>query len=89
MDLYAYVLKEEDLISKYIKDCYGEVPRNRGVRFMKVETKMETPECEEERIFNAYVGTDTVYIHTRCGDCGVGYDAESSNYISCGAKVWV
>ena len=88
MDLYAYMIKEEDLINKYIEDNYGKVPRNRGVRFMKVETKVENPECEEEQIFNKYVGTDTIYIHTRCGNCGSGYRSKYSNYVAYGAKEW-
>lgn len=95
MDLYAHQLKEEEKIEKYIKENYGEVPRNRGIRFMKVET----PYSEElikkypstkyiAKMFNKYVGQDVIYIHTRCGNCGLGYKNPRSNYISCGAKKW-
>ena len=90
MDLYAYMLKGEELIDKYIKENYGEIPRCRGVRFMKTENIWENDVDAQEEIdmHNKYVGTDTIYIHTRCGDCGMGYDEEDSNYVYCGAKKW-
>lgn len=88
MDLYAHILNREEKINKYINYNYGEVPRIRGVRFMLVEQKVKSPESDEEYVFNRYVGTDTIYIHTRCGDCRMGYDDEDSNYVSCGAKDW-
>lgn len=88
MDLYAYSISCEANVTKYIEKHYGETPRLRGVRFMKVAQKIEDPSCEEDIVYNKYVGTDTIYIHTRCGDCGLGYDDEDSNYVSCGAKEW-
>lgn len=88
MDLYAHQLKEEEKIEKYIKENYGEVPRNRGIRFMKVETKCDDTNWGQGKVFNKYVGEDVIYIHTRCGDCGLGYINPMSNYISCGAKKW-
>lgn len=106
MDLIAYSNKQIEEVNNYIKKYYGEVPRCRGIRFMKLEEKVETKpnidvidlfEVEENEkydyseainMFNKYVGQDVIYIHTRCGDCGLGYDNECSNYISCGAKDW-
>lgn len=87
MDLYAFALTKEDLINKYIEENYGEVPRLRGVRFMKDAVEWAGT-GDETLMFNKYVGTDTIYIHTRCGDCRMGYDDESSNYVYCGAKEW-
>lgn len=90
MDLYAHCMKDEEFISKYINENYGEIPRYRGVRFMKTESlwKGNVNSQEEVYIHNKYVGTDTIYIHTRCGDCEKGYDDEDSNYVYCGAKNW-
>jgi hypothetical protein len=41
MDLYAYIQKDEELINKYIDEHYDgqNIPRYRGVRFMKTERK--------------------------------------------------
>lgn len=88
MDLYAFVLMRDERVSEYIQDHYGEVPRIRGVRFMKVEQRLDDANCDEEDMFNRYVGQDVIYIHTRCGDCGTGYEDEDSNYIYCGGKEW-
>jgi hypothetical protein len=88
MDIYAYSISCEVNVTKYIEKHYGEIPRLRGVRFMKIAQKIEEPSCEEDIVYNKYVGTDTIYIHTRRGDCGLGYDDEDSNYVSCGAKEW-
>lgn len=44
----------------------SEPPRLRGLRLMKIEDKIEQTSPQYE-IFNKYVGTDTLYIHTRCG----------------------
>ena len=87
MDLQGYALSHDEMINNYIKENYGEVPRLRGVRFMKVEEKWDT-DYAEDKLHDKYVGTDTIYIHTRCGDCGRGYDDEDSNYVYCGAKKW-
>ena len=43
---------------------------------------------EQTHLYNSFVGQDVIYIHTRCGDCGMGYDNEESNYVYCGAKDW-
>lgn len=112
MDLIAYkILNSDDEISKMIKDYvlknYGDVPRCRGVRLMKIETPVEEGDhavvdvndilgspidnsyyTGQNYLFNKYAGQDVIYIHTRCGDCGMGYDDEDSNYVSCGAKDW-
>lgn len=107
MDLIAYSNHQcNDLISNYIKKHYGDVPRIRGVRFMKLEDKAtdkfrkdvtdifgdedeESVDYSKEiEMFNKYAGQDVIYIHTRCGDCDLGYDDKNSNYISCGAKKW-
>ena len=87
MDLYAYTLKSEELIEKYISKHYGEIPRYRGVRFMKVEQKSKKT-GEQFDIFNKYVGTDTIYIHTRCGGCGLKYADEYCNYRYFKADEW-
>lgn len=105
MDLIAYQNRDIDLVKKYIKKNYGNVPRNRGIRFMKLEEKVtdkpnvdvtDSFEANDNSVnysegiemFNKYVGKDVIYIHTRCGNCGLDYDDEESNYVSCGAKVW-
>ena len=109
MDLIAYKNVQDDKFTKYIEKYYGEIPRCRGYRLMKLEEKCgdEKPNIdvtdlfplnddekngcdfnEETDLFNKYVGQDVIYIHTRCGDCGFGYDSEDSNYIYCGAKDW-
>lgn len=106
MDLIAYNEMQLEKVNNYIKKHYGDVPRNRGVRFMKLESKVEdkpnidvsdmfgteeSKNCGYKEIidmFNKYAGEDVIYIHTRCGDCGLGYDDEDSNYIYCGAKDW-
>lgn len=88
MDLGAHILQTNEQIAKYIDKNYGEIPRPRGIRFMKIQNKIETEGSYEFEVFNKYVGQDVIYIHTRCGDCGMGYEDENSNYIYCGAKEW-
>lgn len=90
MDLCAFVnFNYNDEVKKYITEIYGEIPRCRGVRFMKVEKPVENTDNDSEiEMFNEYAGEDVIYIHTRCGDCGMGYDDEDSNYVYCGAKDW-
>ena len=89
MDLYAHMLTRDEKINSYIEKNYGPVPRLRGVRFMKVENPGQGDPYDSEIIlFNKFVGQDVIYIRTRCGDCGMGYDDESSNYIYCGGKEW-
>jgi len=90
MDLYAYLQSTDEMIGKYLAENYGEIPRLRGARFMKIESPVEQDEYynEEFEVFNKYAGQDVIYIHTRCGDCGMGYEDEGSNYVYCGAKDW-
>ena len=107
MDLIAFENNRNNKkIRDYINKHYGDVPRMRGVRFMKIEERVSDKpnmdvtdlfEIESEnfadyteaiKMFNKYVGQDVIYIHTRCGDCHLGYDNENSNYVSCGAKEW-
>lgn len=87
MDLYAYALSRDELVDKYIKENYGDVPRLRGVRFMKIEQKTE--ECDNEaKLFNKYAGKDVIYIHTRCGNCGYAFSTPGSNYKEFEADKW-
>ena len=93
MDLYAYSLTGVPEINNYIEKHYGDVPRLRGVRFMAVEKKVDTAEVDDEgelqyEMFNRYVGEDVIFIHTRCGDCGLGFGDSDSNYVYCGGKEW-
>ncbi len=84
MDLGAYCIMGLDYVKEYIDKHYGEIPRARGVRFMAVET----PSGGEFPKFDSYCGKDVIYIHTRCGDCGRGFDREDTNYVFCGGKAW-
>ena len=91
MDLGAYIVSQDNKVAEYIKKNYGEVPRMRGVRFMKLEKPVSNEEKSAQiDMFNKYCGQDVVYIHTRCGDCGMtlGFKSKDSNYIACGAKDW-
>lgn len=104
MDLIAFSNTQIEEVNNYITKHYGEVPRIRGVRFMKVEsgvndkpnldvtdlfpTDENSDYSDVNSVFNKYIGQDVIYIHTRCGDCGMGYDDEDSNYVYCGAKKW-
>ena len=88
MDLYAYSVSDSKEVMEYIRKNYGDVPRLRGVRFMK---NHDPKECEEGGWYKEFVdccGKDVIYIHTRCGDCGLGFDNEDSNYVFCGGKKW-
>lgn len=89
MDLIAFTNIYEDGIKKYIEKNYGEIPRCRGYKLMKNAIKYTPDEIDyQTELYNSFVGQDVVYIHTRCGDCGMGYDDEDSNYVYCGAKEW-
>ena len=88
MDLYAYSLTEVPEINNYIEKHYGNVPRLRGVRFMKVYDRKDFEDYEWDEMFLSYCGQDVIYIHTRCGDCGMGFNDEDSNYVYCGGKEW-
>lgn len=89
MDLGAYMVAERKEVAEYIKKNYGDVPRMRGVRFMKIEEPVPNEEKSPQiDMFNRYCGQDVIYIHTRCGDGGMGFEDEDSNYIACGAEEW-
>ena len=91
MDLGAFMVSQDSDVAEYIKKNYGDVPRMRGVRFMKIEEPIQDEkESPQMDMFNKYCGQDVVYIHTRCGDCGMtrGFKSKDSNYVSYGAKEW-
>lgn len=89
MDLGAFMVSQDNAVAEYISKNYGEVPRMRGVRFMKLEKPVPNEEKSPQiDMFNKYCGQDVLYIHTRCGDCGMGFKNKYSNYVSCGAKDW-
>lgn len=93
MDIYAFLMGESPEVQKYLTENYGEIPRFRGVRFMKTqEVNTEVPDEEkgaEELMFDKYCSQDVIYIHTRCGNCGdEDYEDEESNYVYCGGKEW-
>lgn len=104
MDLIAYSNTQNELINKYIQKNYGNIPRMRGVRFMKLEEivqgkpnydvtdmfkeKNNIDYTENTNMFNKYVGQDVIYIHTRCGNCDTSYDDKTNNYNYYGAREW-
>ena len=61
MDLGAFLL-----INSLKGLLPSKPPRLRGLRLMKLEDKIEQTSPQYE-MFNKYAGTDTLYIHTRCG----------------------
>lgn len=88
MDLRAYANTYSEKLSDYIEKNYGEIPHCRGYELMKLVEKYENDSDEQTSLYNSFVGQDVIYIHTRCGDCGLGYEDEESNYVYCGAKEW-
>ena len=88
MDLKAFANTYNERLSNYINENYGEIPRCRGYELMKLSEKYEDDDDGQTDLYNSFVGQDIIYIHTRCGDCGMGYEDEDSNYIYCGAKDW-
>ena len=88
MDLKAFANTYNEILSYYIEKNYGEIPRCRGYELMKLAEKYGDDSDEQTSLYNSFVGQDVIYIHTRCGDCGRGYDDEYSNYVDCGAKDW-
>lgn len=104
MDMIAYTNGKIKSFEDYLYKYYGDIPKFRGARLMKLEEKVEDKPnidvtdmfgvdeevdySEVNKMFNKYVGQDVIYIHTRCGDCNLGYDDEDSNYVYCGAKDW-
>lgn len=104
MDMIAYMNGNINSFKDYLTKYYGDIPRFRGARLMKLEDKVEDKPnidvtdmfgvdeevnySEVNEMFNKYVGQDVIYIHTRCGDCGMGYDNEDSNYVYFKAKDW-
>lgn len=88
MDMYAFAVGQDQAIREYLAKHYGDIPRFRGVRFMKVEQLAEGAPSTQKSLFNSHCGKDVFYIHTRCGDCEIGYDDADSNYVACGAADW-
>lgn len=85
MDLGAYANIEA--LESYVARHYGEVPRLRGIRLMRVE---EPTGCcgRQMEVFDGYCGKDVVYIHTRCGSAFWGDEDPDANYVSCGGREW-
>ena len=88
MDLGAYANMNIPEVMDYINKHYGDIPRPRGVRFMCVESPIDNAESSQCFMYNKYIGQHVIYIHTRCGNCGNGYEGKYSNYVSCGGKDW-
>lgn len=85
MDLGAYA--NIPTLESYVAKHYGEVPRLRGIRLMKLEEPTGEPE-RQMQVFDGYCGKDVIYIHTRCGSAMWGDDDPDANYIGCGGKEW-
>lgn len=83
MDLGAYC--NIGTMEDYVVKNYGDVPRLRGIRLMKLEEKTGEGGPQME-LFDSMCGEDVVYIHTRCGSCGLGDDDPDTNYTACGGK---
>lgn len=83
MDLGAYC--NIGTMEDYVVKNYGDVPRLRGIRLMKLEKKTggDGPQME---LFDSMCGEDVVYIHTRCGSYCFGDDDPGTNYTACGGK---
>ena len=88
MDLGAYAIMEIPEVMDYINKHYADIPRPRGIRFMYIERSCDDTDSSQASCFNKYIGQHVIYFHTRCGDCGMGYYNEDSNYIYCGGKDW-
>jgi len=88
MDMGAYVIGSAPEVSGYLNQHFPNIPRFRGARFMKVETVQGKKGSDQMGTFNRYCGQDVIYIHTRCGHGGFGWEDPESNYISCGAEEW-
>lgn len=86
MDLGAY-LQIGDL-QGYVEKHYGTPPRLRGIRLMALESpdNFNSTGVQKE-LWDRYAGTDTIYIHTRCGAYG-DEDNEDSNYVYFGCRGW-
>lgn len=85
MDLKAYVISTDELISSYVEKHYGDVPRLRGISLMKFERPGYAGNGPEGEVWNRHCGEDVVYIHTRCGSCHTG---DEGNYSYFGADKW-
>lgn len=85
MDIGAYI--EIPTLENYVNKHYGEVPRLRGIRLMKLEEKSGEYGSQIE-MFDSHCGEDVIYIHTRCGSAYWGDDDPDANYIGCGGKDW-
>lgn len=88
MDLKAFENTYDEKLSNYIEKNYGEIPRCRGYELMRLVEKYGNDSDEQTSLYDSFVGQDVIYIHTRCGNCGLGYEDEESNYVYCGAKEW-
>lgn len=88
MNLYAYAMGTMDEVWDYIEKHYGEVPRFRGALFMKTQEPSEDADSPQDTLFNSFCGKDVIFIHTRCGDCEMGYDDADSNYVAYGCAEW-
>lgn len=85
MDLGAYA--NIGALEPYVVRHYGEVPRLRGIRLMRLEEPSGEP-GDQMHVFDGYCGQDVVYVHTRCGSAWWGDDDPDANYISCGGRDW-
>lgn len=81
MDFGAYVRMES--LQGYVEKHYGMPPRPRGIRLMKVESKVEEGDAQFE-MYNSFCGEDVIMLHTRCGTCGLGEEDSEGNYRYCG-----
>lgn len=73
MDMYAFMLAQTDEVRAYVDKNYGDVPRMRGVRFMKLQNPEDCDNGDyQSEMYGRHCGEDVVYIHTRCG--GSNYD---------------
>lgn len=84
MDLGAYI--NTPAFGSYVKKHYGDVPRIRGIRLMKLESPYD-PEDSQDEMFNKHCGEDVIYVHTRCGAYGQD-DNPDCSYVACGGKAW-
>jgi len=80
MDLYATLLDDDKQVHAYVIKHYGDIPRLRGVRFMRYETPDACSFNDAQgAMWRKYCGKDVIYIHTRCGNY---------NYEDYGADKW-
>ena len=74
MDMYAFMLSQTGEVKAYVEKNYGDVPRMRGVRFMKLQSPEDCDNGDyESEVYGRHCGKDVVYIHTRCGASNYEY----------------